>query len=127
MGAAAPEFVTDGVYGAGRRVPCSLDGPIFLIRTWVAALRSILRRHPTAVSLAGGTIVAIALAVGLAGHGHEFVVALRSAPFWVLGLAIALPLIWLLARSEAWRVCIGAAGGTVDRRSLYRASSIGYL
>src|SRR3954454_19050020 len=87
----------------------------------------MLRRHPTAVSLAGGTVVAIALAIGLAGHGHEFVVALRSAPFWVLGLAVALHLVWLLARSEAWRVCIGAAGGTVDRRSLYRASSLGYM
>jgi uncharacterized membrane protein YbhN (UPF0104 family) len=127
MGAAAPEFVTDGVYGAGRRVPCSLDGPIFLIRTRVAALRSMLRRHPTAVSLAGGTVVAIALAIGLAGHGHEFVVALRSAPVWVLGIAVALHVVWLLTRTEAWNVCIDAAGGNVSRRCLYRASSLGYL
>ncbi|HEY1244932.1 MAG TPA: hypothetical protein VGF29_08880 [Hyphomicrobiaceae bacterium] len=98
-----------------------------MIRERVAALRSMLRRHPTAVSLAGGTVVAIALAIGLAGHGHEFVVALESAPFWVLGAAVALHLIWLLARSEAWNVCIGAAGGSVTRRCLYRASSIGYL
>jgi uncharacterized membrane protein YbhN (UPF0104 family) len=98
-----------------------------LIRERVAALRPMLRRHPTAVSLAGGTIVAIALAIGLAGHGHEFLVALRSAPFWVLGVAIALHVLWLMARSEAWRVCIGAAGGSVGRRSLYHASSIGYL
>jgi uncharacterized membrane protein YbhN (UPF0104 family) len=55
------------------------------------------------------------------------VVALRSAPFWVLGVAIALHVIWLLARSEAWRVCIGAAGGRVSRKRLYRASSLGYL
>src|SRR4051794_27751937 len=127
MGAAAPEFVTDGVYGAGRRVPCSLDGPIFLIRTRVAALRSMLRRHPTAVSLAGGTVVAIALAIGLAGHGHEFVVALRSAPVWVLGIAVALHVVWLLTRTEAWNVSIDAAGGNVSRRCLYRASSLGYL
>jgi uncharacterized membrane protein YbhN (UPF0104 family) len=100
---------------------------ISLIRARVAALRSMLRRHPTAVSLAGGTLVAIALAIGLAGHGHEFVVALRSAPYWVLGLAVALHLVWLLARSEAWRVCIDAAGGSVGRRRLYRASSMGYL
>jgi lysylphosphatidylglycerol synthase-like protein len=98
-----------------------------LIRAQVAALRSMLRRHPTAVSLAGGTVVAIALAIGLAGHGHEFVVALRSAPFWVLGIAVALHLLWLLARSEAWNVCIDAAGGSVGRRRLYRASSLGYL
>ncbi|HSJ17989.1 MAG TPA: hypothetical protein VK920_07840 [Solirubrobacterales bacterium] len=33
---------------------------------------------------------------------------------------------WLVARSEAWSVCIGAAGGSVGRRRLYRASSVGY-
>jgi uncharacterized membrane protein YbhN (UPF0104 family) len=104
-----------------------VNGIDHLIRTRVAALRSILRRHPTAVSLVGGSVVAIALIIGLAGHGHEFVVALRSAPFWVLGAAVALHVIWLLARSEAWRVCIGAAGGSVGRRRLYRASSVGYL
>jgi hypothetical protein len=98
-----------------------------LIRERVAALRSMLRRHPTAVSLAGGTVVAIALAIGLAGHGHEFVVALGSAPFWVLGAAVALHLLWLLARSEAWAVCIDAAGGSVSRKRLYHASSLGYL
>jgi uncharacterized membrane protein YbhN (UPF0104 family) len=98
-----------------------------LIRERVAALRSTLRRHPTAVSLAGGALVALALAIGLAGHGHDFVVALRSAPFWVLGLAVALHVLWLLARTEAWNVCIGAAGGSVSRRRTYRASSLGYL
>jgi uncharacterized membrane protein YbhN (UPF0104 family) len=90
-------------------------------------MRSMLRRHPTAVSLAGGSLVAIALAIGLAGHGHEFIVALGSAPFWVLGVAVALHVLWLLARSEAWNVCIDAAGGRVGRRRLYRASSLGYL
>jgi hypothetical protein len=98
-----------------------------LIRAWVAALRSTFRRHPTAVSLAGGTVVAIALAIGLAGHGHEFLVALRSAPFWVLGIAIALHVVWLVTRSEAWAVCIDAAGGSISRKRLYHASSLGYL
>jgi uncharacterized membrane protein YbhN (UPF0104 family) len=98
-----------------------------LIRARMAAVRSLLRRHPTAVSLAGGTVVAIALVIGLAGHGHDFVVALRSAPFWVLGAAVALHVIWLVTRSEAWNVSIDAAGGSVSRRRLYRASSLGYL
>jgi uncharacterized membrane protein YbhN (UPF0104 family) len=98
-----------------------------LIRARGAALRSTLGRHPTVVSLAGGTLVAIALAIGLAGHGHEFIVALGSAPIWVLGAAIALHVLWLVARSEAWRVCIDAAGGSVSRRRLYRAASVGYL
>jgi uncharacterized membrane protein YbhN (UPF0104 family) len=79
------------------------------------------------VSLGGGMLVAVALAIGLAGHGHEFLVALRSAPFWVLGAAVALHVLWLVARSEAWNVCIGAAGGSVSRRRLFRASSLGYV
>ena len=38
-----------------------------------------------------------------------------------------LQVVWLIARSEAWHVCVGAAGGAVTRRRLYRASSVGYL
>jgi uncharacterized membrane protein YbhN (UPF0104 family) len=98
-----------------------------LIRARVAALRSMLRRHPTMVSLGGGMLVAAALAIGLAGHGHDFIVALGSAPIWVLGAAVALHVLWLLVRSEAWNVCIDAAGGHVGRRQLFRASSVGYL
>jgi Lysylphosphatidylglycerol synthase TM region len=32
-----------------------------------------------------------------------------------------------MARSEAWNVCVRAAGGTVGRRRLYRAAAVGYL
>ncbi len=32
-----------------------------------------------------------------------------------------------MARSEAWHVCVEAAGGRVDRRRLYRAAAVGYL
>ncbi len=72
-------------------------------------------------------LVAVALAIALAGHGHDFIVALGSAPIWVLGAAVALHVLWLIARSEAWSVCIGAAGGSISRRRLYRASSLGYV
>jgi hypothetical protein len=40
---------------------------------------------------------------------------------------IALQIIALLTRSEAWYVCVRAAGGTVARRLLFRAAGIGYL
>jgi uncharacterized membrane protein YbhN (UPF0104 family) len=104
-----------------------VNGTIHLIRARVGALRSLFRRHPTAVSVAGSLVVAGALAIALAGNKDEFVDALGSAPFWVLGAAVALHIVWLVARSEAWSVCISAAGGRVSRRRLYRASSIGYL
>jgi hypothetical protein len=45
----------------------------------------------------------------------------------VLSGAVLLQLAWLVARSEAWHVCVGAAGGSVGRRRLYRAASVGYL
>jgi uncharacterized membrane protein YbhN (UPF0104 family) len=93
----------------------------------LTALRSLPRRHPTLVTVAGSLLVAIALVIGLAGHRDEFVTALGSAPLWILGIAVALHVFWLVARSEAWRVCIQAAGGRCGRRRLYRASSIGYL
>jgi hypothetical protein len=63
----------------------------------------------------------------LAGRRHEFAVALSSAAIWVLAVTALLQIVALLARSEAWHVCIGAAGGTVERRVLYRASSMQVL
>jgi hypothetical protein len=40
---------------------------------------------------------------------------------------VALQVVALVARSEAWHVCVQAAGGTVGRRRLFRAAGIGYL
>jgi hypothetical protein len=45
----------------------------------------------------------------------------------ILGAAVLLQVVCLIARSEAWHVCGGAAGGSVNRRRLYRAASVGYL
>jgi uncharacterized membrane protein YbhN (UPF0104 family) len=72
-------------------------------------------------------VVLIALAIGLWGKRDDFVSALGSAPAWALAGAIALQCMWLVARSEAWHVCVGAAGGDVERRRLYRAAAVGYL
>ena len=57
----------------------------------------------------------------------EFTEALTSAPLWVIGVATLLQLVALLARTDAWHVCVRAAGGTLDRRPLYRAAGLGYL
>ncbi|MQA73574.1 MAG: hypothetical protein GEU88_04355 [Solirubrobacterales bacterium] len=80
-----------------------------------------------AVTVVCSLIVAAALVLGLWGKRDDFGAALGDAPWWILGLAVALQVIWLIARSEAWHVCVGAAGGSVTRRRLYRASSVGYL
>ncbi len=89
--------------------------------------RSWVRRHPTAVTLAGTAVVAGALVVGLSGKRGDFEAALHAAPIWILAVAALLHVCWLIARSEAWHVCVDAAGGSVSRRRLYRAASVGYL
>jgi hypothetical protein len=65
--------------------------------------------------------------VVLAGRGHQFVTALHTAPVSLLLLAAALQIGALLARTEAWNICVRAAGGTVARRLLFRAAGVGYL
>ena len=65
--------------------------------------------------------------LALAGDRDEFAAALDAAPIWILIVAAALQVVWLAVRSETWGVCIGGAGGTVGRRRLYPAASIGYL
>ena len=63
----------------------------------------------------------------LSGQRQEFADALSSASLWVLGVTALLQIVALVSRSEAWHLTIGAAGGTVDRRVLYRASSMQVL
>jgi uncharacterized membrane protein YbhN (UPF0104 family) len=89
--------------------------------------RSWLRRHSKAVSAGFGLLVTAALIVGLYGKRDEFSEALSSASVWVLLGAVALQVAWLIARSEAWHVCVDAAGGECGRRPLYRAAAVGYL
>src|SRR3954453_16142843 len=90
-------------------------------------LRAWVRAHPVAVTIAGSALVALALCVGLWGKRDDFAAALGDAPIWILGIAVLLQVVWLIARSEAWHVCVGAAGGGGPRRRLYHASSVGYL
>jgi hypothetical protein len=63
----------------------------------------------------------------LASHRHEFGAALEAAPIAILAVATALQLVALVARTEAWHVCVSAAGGETGRRRLYRAASVGYV
>lgn len=93
----------------------------------MSAVRAWLKRHPVAVTVAGSLLVAAALVVGLWDKREDFTAALGDAPLWLLATAAGLQVIWLIARSEAWHVCVGAAGGDVTRRRLYRASAVGYL
>ncbi len=75
-----------------------------------------------------GTLVTVGLlAFVLAGRGSQFGAALLAAPIWVLSLAALLHLASLVTRSEAWNGCVGAAGGTMPRRVVFRAAGVGSL
>jgi uncharacterized membrane protein YbhN (UPF0104 family) len=84
-------------------------------------------RRRIALSLVGAVGVTGVLGYVLVGRRGQFIAALHSAPVSLLALAALLQIVALLARSEAWNVCVRAAGGTVTRRLLFRAAGVGYL
>jgi uncharacterized membrane protein YbhN (UPF0104 family) len=93
----------------------------------LARMREIGRRHRVPVAVAGALVTAGALVVALNGRRHEFETAMSSAPWWVLTVTVALHVVALLARTEAWHLSVEAAGGRVARRVLFRASSMQVL
>jgi uncharacterized membrane protein YbhN (UPF0104 family) len=97
------------------------------IRSVIDSLRALGRRHRVVLTVVGSLATAAALAVVLAGRRDEFAAALSGPSISVLALAVLGQIVALLARSEAWHLSVEAAGGTVERRVLYRASSMQVL
>jgi hypothetical protein len=92
-----------------------------------ARLRGFGRRHSALITVVGSLVTAAILVLVLAGRRDQFATALSDAAWWVLAVTVLLQIVALLSRSEAWHLSIGAAGGTVERRILYRASSMQVL
>jgi uncharacterized membrane protein YbhN (UPF0104 family) len=90
----------------------------------IARARDFGRRRRTPITILGSLAAAAILAFLLAGRRDDFVAALSDAAAWVLAVTVLLQIVALVARSEGWHLTIEAAGGTVDRRILYRASSM---
>ncbi|HWT25752.1 MAG TPA: hypothetical protein VN213_19765 [Solirubrobacteraceae bacterium] len=82
-------------------------------------------RKVASVALPVAAVAALALLV--AERRDVFVGALQAAPVWLLAFVAALQLVALLARAEAWRICVRAACDRVSRRSVFHASGIGGL
>jgi uncharacterized membrane protein YbhN (UPF0104 family) len=85
------------------------------------------RRHRTLLTVVGSLATAAVLAWLLAGRREEFTSALTSVSAGVIVLTVLLQALALVSRSEAWHLTIEAAGGSVSRRVLYRASSVQVL
>jgi hypothetical protein len=83
--------------------------------------------HGKLVTGAGTLVTVGGLAVVLAGRWGRLADAAVGASGWLLGAAVVLHIGSLVARSEAWNLSVRAAGGTVARRRLYRAASVGYV
>jgi uncharacterized membrane protein YbhN (UPF0104 family) len=90
-------------------------------------LIAFCHRRRTPLTIAASVAVAMVLAALLADRRDEFGHALASASVWVLAGTALLQVVALVSRSEAWHLTIEAAGGAVDRRVLYRASSMQVL
>ena len=84
-------------------------------------------RRTIVLSVLGALAVTVVLGFVLAGRRGQFISALHTAPISLLALAAVLQIVALLARSEAWNICVRAAGGAVPRRLLFRAAGVGYL
>jgi uncharacterized membrane protein YbhN (UPF0104 family) len=110
----------DAVRGTESAVPASGGRPL-------ARLRNFGRRHRGPITIVGSLATAAVLVWLLSGQREEFADALASASLWVLGVTALLQIVALVSRSEAWHLTIIAAGGTVPRRVLYRASSMQVL
>src|SRR3954466_11099357 len=93
----------------------------------LVSLRNFRERHPRVVGIGLAAVVTAIVVIALWGKREDFATAIERAPLWLLGCAVLLQLVALLTRTEAWRTCVLAAGGTVGRRRLYRASSMGYV
>ena len=94
--------------------------------TWTG-LRALGHRHRVLITIAGSLATTVVLILVLAGQRQEFAAALSAMSPAVLGVTVALQIVALLARTEAWHLTVEAAGGTVARRVLYRASAMQVL
>lgn len=89
--------------------------------------RAASMRRRITISVGGALVVSGLLAYVLAGRAAQFSTALRTAPISLLALSVLLQIGALLARTEAWTICVQAAGGTVHRRVLFRSAAAGCI
>ncbi len=73
------------------------------------ALREQCRKRRRALTAIVSVAVSAALAVVIAGRWAEFEKAITAAPAGIVVAGVALQVLALLSRSEAWHVCVQVA------------------
>jgi len=91
----------------------------------LALLRDQCRDRRAALTMLGSVLASLALVAVLSSKWDELSAGITGAPVAIVAAAVALQILALLTRTEAWHGCVHASGGTVGRRRLYRASSVG--
>jgi hypothetical protein len=79
----------------------------------------------TSLATAASVAATLGVAALLAAKWPELSAGIGGASPSVVVAAVALQVVALVSRTEAWNGCVRASGGTVGRRLLYRASSAG--
>jgi uncharacterized membrane protein YbhN (UPF0104 family) len=115
-GSAGPVAAREPVGASAPGLPATAGG-----------LRGFGRRHRTLITVVGVLGTAVVLGLVVAGRWDAFSHALSGTSLSVIAASALLQIVALVSRSEAWHLSIEAAGGTVARRVLYRASSMQVL
>ncbi len=85
------------------------------------------RRHRSTLTVVASIGASLALVFVLISKWGELETGVTGAPLAIAAAAVSLQVVALVSRSEAWYGCVRAGGGTVSRRTLYRASSMGFV
>jgi hypothetical protein len=84
-------------------------------------------RARTWLTVGASVLASLGLAAVLVARWDELSAGITGAPAFVVVAAVALQTLALISRTEAWHLSVSASGGTVGRRRLYRASSMGVV
>lgn len=117
----------NGTGGYRNRLVTDLTGhPAPVASPW-ARLSAAMRRHQRAILVVGSLVTAGVIVVLLWGRRDEFATAISDVPLGIFVATCALQTLGLVARSESWHQAVRAAGATVSRRVLFRASAMQVL